>query len=151
MATFKQRLYEFANGIETSTQPDAGTPVSANDLLTLSFAQSSLTFAPQLNGLTTITATGLTYTHTAGRAIQITPLQATSGVTPISGNPQISAGTIEGYILVLMGMSDYNYPVFNTGNGLFLNGELKLPLNAVAGFVWKNSLWHEMFRNGVSL
>lgn len=32
----KARLYEFVTGIESSTQPDAGTPVNPNDLVTLS-------------------------------------------------------------------------------------------------------------------
>ena len=33
----KTRLYEFISGIESSTQPDAGSPTAANDLVTLSF------------------------------------------------------------------------------------------------------------------
>lgn len=31
------RVYDFTTGIETGTQPDAGTPTLANDLVTLSF------------------------------------------------------------------------------------------------------------------
>lgn len=33
----KARLYEFIVGVETSAQPDAGTPTNPNDLVTLSF------------------------------------------------------------------------------------------------------------------
>jgi hypothetical protein len=33
----KTRAYEFVTGIEASTQPDAGSPVAANDLVTLGY------------------------------------------------------------------------------------------------------------------
>ncbi len=38
----KTRLYEFIAGIESSTQPDAGTPTDPNDLITLSYVSGSL-------------------------------------------------------------------------------------------------------------
>lgn len=37
MDDIKTRAYEFVTGIQTSTQPDAGTPTLANDLVTLGF------------------------------------------------------------------------------------------------------------------
>jgi hypothetical protein len=37
----KARLYEFVTGIESSAQPDAGTPTLANDLLTKGYADAN--------------------------------------------------------------------------------------------------------------
>lgn len=37
------RLYEINTGIETSTQPDAGTPSAANDLITKGYADATYT------------------------------------------------------------------------------------------------------------
>ena len=39
------RAYEFITGIETSTQPDSGTPMLANDVVTKSYVDSFLTGA----------------------------------------------------------------------------------------------------------
>lgn len=36
----KNRVYEFVTGIETSTQPDSGTPVDPNDVVTKSYVDA---------------------------------------------------------------------------------------------------------------
>ena len=36
----KVRAYSFVTGIETSSQPDSGTPAAANDIVTKSYADS---------------------------------------------------------------------------------------------------------------
>lgn len=36
----KVRVYSFVTGIETSSQPDSGTPSAPNDIVTKSFAES---------------------------------------------------------------------------------------------------------------
>ena len=41
----KNRVYEFVTGIETSTQPDSGTPVAANDIVTKDYVDNAVSGA----------------------------------------------------------------------------------------------------------
>lgn len=38
----RSRVYEFVTGIETSTQPDSGTPVDPNDIVTKSYVDAAV-------------------------------------------------------------------------------------------------------------
>lgn len=38
----KNRVYEFVTGIETSSQPDSGTPVDPNDVVTKSYVAAQI-------------------------------------------------------------------------------------------------------------
>jgi len=58
----KQRLYEFISGIETSTQPDAGTPTLSNDLVTLSYVSGSLGTEAQEEPTGTVNGSNVTFT-----------------------------------------------------------------------------------------
>ncbi len=149
MAEFKQRRYDFASGFGTSTLPDAGSPTLANHLITLSYAQAYLDFIPTVTGPTNVSASGLTYSYTSGVSLKYVKVATASGAVTVTNNPQISAGTSEGYSLVLLGTSDSNYPIFNDGNGLKLNGECMLKEGSMLGLIWLGSTWVEAFRNGI--
>ncbi len=149
MAEFKQRRYDFASGFGTSTLPDAGTPTLANHLITLSFAEAYLDYAPTVAGVTNVSISGLTYTHTAGVSLKYIKVATASGEVTVTNNPQISAGTTEGYRLVIVGTSDVNYPIFNHGNGLTLDGECMLKNGSILELVWMSSSWMEVSRNGI--
>lgn len=58
----KARLYEFVAGIETSAQPDAGTPVNPNDLLTLSAVSGGVGTEIQEAPTGTINGVNVTFT-----------------------------------------------------------------------------------------
>jgi hypothetical protein len=90
-----------------------------------------------------ITTSGVT----AGSAQRQMIFVATSGgAVTVTANPQISAGTVVGQELVVVGTSASNYPVFNDGSGLSLNGVANLTNNAVLNLFWDGSVWHEQSR-----
>ncbi len=149
MAEFKQRRYDFASGFGTSTLPDAGTPTLSNHLITLGYAQANFAYPPSVAGPTSVGTSGLTYTHSAGTVLQYRKVTTASGEVTVTNNPQISAGTTEGYRLVLVGTSDTNYPIFSHGNGLVLNGECMLKNGSILELVWMSSSWMEVSRNGI--
>ena len=64
----KARLYEFIVGVETSAQPDAGTPTNPNDLVTLSAVGTEIQETP----------TGLINNANTSYVVSQTPLDAGS-------------------------------------------------------------------------
>jgi len=72
-----------------------------------------------------------------------------SGEINVTANPQISAGTVEGQTLRVIGTSDVNYVVLETGNGLSLNGPWFSYNGSVLTLRWDNTatLWVEVARS----
>lgn len=85
-----------------------------------------------------VTSTGdqraLIFTNSAGGAVTVT------------ASPQISAGTIVGQELRLVGTSDTNYISLADGTGLSLNGQILLKQNITIDLWWNGSLWVESSR-----
>jgi len=72
-----------------------------------------------------------------------------SGEINVTANPQISAGTVEGQTLRVIGTSDVNYVVLETGNGLSLNGPWSSYNASVLTLRWDKAatLWVEVARS----
>lgn len=73
-------------------------------------------------------------------------VSSTGGVTPITANPQVTAGSVIGQELLLMGCSNTNYCSLVDGNGLSLNGPINLTLKQSLYLVWSGSTWDEVSR-----
>lgn len=153
----KTRLYEFVTGIETSTQPDAGTPTLANDLVTKSYADS--TYGSAASGYTVENSHAAPYAVTAGTSIPFVAgtrrikkyIQGYGGAVTVTASPRIQAGTIDGQELVLVGCSDTNTVTLDDGNGLKKNGMDVMVDNSVTIYNWdaSQSLWIEISRNNI--
>ena len=73
-------------------------------------------------------------------------LQGSAGAVDITAEPQISAATLIGSKLILIGCSDTNTVKLDHGTGLDLNGSITLKLSAVLGLMWDGTAWLELFR-----
>ncbi len=73
-------------------------------------------------------------------------VNSSGGAVTVTANPQITAGTIIGQELEIIGTSDTNYPIFNDGNGLSLNGVVELKSYSAIRFIWDSSVWVETSR-----
>ena len=70
-----------------------------------------------------------------------------SGVNDISSSPQISAHTVVGAQLVLVGCNDSKSVLLEHGNGLVLNGSASMEADCVLTLWWNGSNWFEISRN----
>lgn len=77
---------------------------------------------------------------------QVIFLESTGGSQTVSANPQIAAGSRVGQELILVGTSNTNELIFNDGNGLLLNGPLKINQYQSASFFWNGASWQEIAR-----
>lgn len=77
---------------------------------------------------------------------QLLFLTSSGGEVPVTANPQISPGTILGQEMLLRGVSDSDYMVFEDGNGLSLNGQCKLTANQTLPLFWDGTKWAEITR-----
>lgn len=150
----QSRLYEFLVGVETSVQPDAGSPVADNDLVTKGYVTAGYVQVPVIVGSVgspqAVTAVGgVNFTGTADEYLHIYFLQGSGGAVDISANPQISAGTAIGQRLVIRGCSDTNTIKLEHGAGLLMNGECFLGSGSMIEFLWTGSTWDEMSRSGI--
>lgn len=125
------RAYDFVVGIEASAQPDAGTPMLPNDLITLSFLE---TYAGQrIKLVNTYASPGLI---SAGTAINPTIesdrdnylmfIAGNGGPVDMSANPQIVAPGRAGITLTLVGCHPTNSVLLENGTGLAVNGPKEL-------------------------
>lgn len=72
-----------------------------------------------------------------------------SGRVSVTANPQISAGTTVGQRLSIINVNATDYPVFNDGTGLSMNGawpSIGSPLYAKIEFEWSGMRWIECSR-----
>lgn len=73
-------------------------------------------------------------------------IQGSGGAVTVTANPQISAGTILGQELILIGRSDTNSITLSDGTGLSLNGPITLSADSVLSLVWDGTNWTEVSR-----
>lgn len=147
------RIYEFNVGITASTQPDAGTPTLANDLVTKSYADG-------LGGAFTVeNSFASPYAVTAGTSIPFVAgtrrikkyITGSGGAVTVTASPRIQAGTIDGQELMLIGCSDTNTVTLDTGNGTLKNGVDVMVNGSITTYNWDNgqALWVETGRNNI--
>lgn len=77
----RSRIYEFVSGIESSVQPDAGTPSGANDLLTKGYVDGifgSTSVQESLVGTFSAGNTTYTLSHTPAIALSVIGFLGTS-------------------------------------------------------------------------
>lgn len=74
---------------------------------------------------------------------------SSGGLVNITANPQISAGTLDGQTLRILGTSDTNTILLETGTGLVLNGSWESYAGGILVLRWNNgsSLWTEVSRS----
>jgi hypothetical protein len=69
-----------------------------------------------------------------------------AGVTDISANPQIEAGTVIGQFMELKGTSSTHAYKLKDGNGLDLNAEWVSFNKNTLGLRWNGTVWSECYR-----
>ena len=70
-------------------------------------------------------------------------LATASGSFNVGSNPQIRPGVSVGQVIKLKGVDPVNYPIFQDGSGLDLNGALYLKQGQAAELSWNGSVWSE--------
>jgi hypothetical protein len=150
--------YSFTQGITNSTITfSAGNIPQVGQSIAVQFYTSNIPIVPPPSnaGALVITgslgtpssissAGGLTVSNTNQRMYQF--INSTGGAQIITATPQISASTVIGAELIIRGTSNTNYPIFNDGNGLDLNGSIALQAGNQIYLVWDGSNWSEVSR-----
>ena len=110
----KNRAYEFVTGIETATQPDAGTPTLTNDLVTLGYISGLGVGAPlqevpagAVDGANTTFTLSQTPTSAAQFRLYINGLKAIEGVDFTRVTVTITTTVAPAYAETIE--ADYNY------------------------------------------
>lgn len=78
---------------------------------------------------------------------QIVFAQASSANGNVSAGTQITAGTVVGQRMWIIGASDTTPFTLNNGSGLALKGNAIMGDRCVLSLVWDGTVWSEMFRN----
>lgn len=73
-------------------------------------------------------------------------IQGSGGPVTVSANPQITAGTVDGQRLVLIGRSATNTVTLADGTGLSLNGAWVGGLDSMIALRWDGTNWAEISR-----
>lgn len=127
-------------------------PGSSGNVLTsngTTWTSSSPPTTPSIVGSagspTAITAVGgITFSGTNYQNYNF--IVGSGGPVTVTANPQISAATNVGQVLVLIAKSATNTVTISDGNGLSLNGAWVGGLNSVITLVWDGSNWIEESR-----
>lgn len=148
------RAYDIDVNVTATAQPDAGTPSTANDLVTLGFLSTLLKIlgAPSTRAApTSITAGGgIAFASTTGKQFYLWFVKSNSGNVDISATPQIAVGGNVGDILILVGCSDTDTLLLEDGTGLEMkNGSRRLKNGSIIAFLWDGTNWCEMYWNNV--
>jgi hypothetical protein len=77
---------------------------------------------------------------------QLRLLKSNGGAKIMTAALQISAGTIIGQELILVGTSDVDYLIFNSTNGIDCNGPIELKTNTSFNLYWRGDVWSEIGR-----
>lgn len=96
---------------------------------------------------TAITVAGITASVSAQIEYQF--VEGSGGAIDITANPQITAGTFSGQLLVLVGRSDTNTVKLEHGTGLALNGVCFLAADSSITLFWDGTNWVEVCRNDI--
>jgi hypothetical protein len=102
---------------------------------------SLATYGPEV-----ITAVGGITPAADIRQLRYVKAGVAAGETIVTANPQIVVGTQNGQELILRGSDDADYIVLNDGNGLSLNGAIKLTTNATLTLLFDGTKWIEQSR-----
>jgi hypothetical protein len=121
----------FYNAVPTAMAPSVSSGSSMGGYTAFGSASEPVTISGP-SGLVPTTA-----------ARQVYFVQSSGGAVPVTATPQIAAGSTVGQELLLMGLSDTNYPIFVDGNGLSLNGPININSNASILLVWNGLVWQE--------
>lgn len=142
--SFAVVTHQFLNSISTSGVPSSAQPAFTDISGTNSVAQvntvSGTGAAPG-----SITAAG-GITAAAAIPFQTQFIQGSAGAVTITANPQVSAGTVVGQIMYLIGGSDTNTVTFSDGTGVSLNGSATLYNHSALALVWDGTVWTELYR-----
>lgn len=92
-----------------------------------------------------VAGTGIVYVETSGPR-QLWFVATAVGEVILTAIPQITAATIVGKELWLVGTSNDNYPTFHNGDGLALRGDWSGLLNSILKLVWDGTNWLETGR-----
>lgn len=84
----------------------------------------------------------------AGYAEEWIFVQGSGGAVTVSANPQITAGTIVGQKIRLIGRDDTNTVTLADGTGMLLNGPVTLGAGSVIDLGWDGTNWFESGRSG---
>lgn len=90
-----------------------------------------------------ITAAG-GITSTAAVPFQTQFIKGSGGAVTVTAAAQISAGTVVGQIMYLIGADDTNTVTLSDGTGLSLNGSRTLANNSALTLMWNGSIWSEI-------
>ena len=107
-------------------------------------------------GYTVENTRGSPYAVVAGNGVVISDntkqrikkyIQGSGGAVDISANPQVTAGTIDGQELLLVGRSDTNTVQLDDGTGLSLQGPCILGADQSIKLTWDGTNWVEESRS----
>lgn len=151
------RIIEFITGIETSVQPDAGTPTDNNDVITLSYVTASMSLKRRVTSsfaspYSAVAGTSIAHGLLATEDSCLMFLKGSSGAVDMSANPQIAVGTRNGQVLELIFTSDTDTVLLENGNGLAMpQGSIRSKAGTIMRFHWDNgsSLWRNSYWNNI--
>lgn len=152
------RTLEFIVGIETSPQPDPGTPSQPGDIVSLQYLEANYGKAKRVTGSPTspylcVAGTSIAHGLLAAEGECVMFLQGQPATTTdMSANPQIAVGTKDGQRLTLIFCSDSARVKLEDGTGLYMkNGDLVSKDGTVSEFIWSSdqSRWEQAFWNNV--
>lgn len=142
-------------GIETSSQPDPGTPTETGDIITLGFLQSNYSEKPQVTGSmatpqSIVAGTGIAFVGTARQWFNTWYIQGSGGAVDVSASSQIADGAVVGQRLRLVGCHDTNTVKLEDGNNLKLSAsERILSQYSILELEWDGSDWVEVSWNNI--
>lgn len=123
----------------TWSQP-AFSDLSGNPTVTQVNPVTGSTGAPQA-----ITAAG-GITSTAAVPFQTQFIAGSGGAVTVTAAAQVSAGTVVGQQMILVGASDVNTVSLSDGTGLSLNGAMTFFNHSALTLMWDGTVWTELGR-----
>lgn len=115
-----------------------GIDLGTNSIRTAVGSPSSATAIVGASGLTWSASNGMRQTiYVAG----------SGGAVTVSASPPITAGTVSGQEIRLVGTSDTNTVTFENGSGLSINGSVELSDDSSIDLEWDGSQWRECARS----
>jgi len=140
--SYTSPAHQWINQISTVGSPSSTQPAFSD--ISGSIAVSQVNPVTGSAGSPTNIGASGGVTATAAVPFQTQWVQGSGGPIVVTANPQISAGTVVGQILYLIGSSDTNSLSISDGSGLSLNGTMVLYNHSAISLIWDGSLWSEM-------
>lgn len=126
------RSYEFITGVETSALPTAASPVNGTAA------------SPNL-----ITAGGGITPNGTGYW-EVIYVKGSGGPVDITANPQIADGSLDGQLIVLIGVDDTDTVTVENGTGISMDGDAVLKAGSSIMFAWDDAgdVWRQVGGKG---